>query len=241
MPQLSTQTNLSSSYLEKQLPLKTAPTSRFIAFFEDRADAINSDIWRSLGQQRHMQSMIGHSCQLEHDTRDISRNYRKQPFFIVTNKNALAFSIQETYCVTGHTPNTNQEVRPKFALCSWPAGLQQKVDMGILDLIGEGKRYMLAVGDWASFLARTLANVSNSLTPTCSNGTYSFAMVVPRNTPRACELITGSQTASSKTSPKPNGKPVYTCPGCFSHRLQRTETFRNHEDTIHTHTKIIAG
>ena len=26
----------------------------FIAFFEDRADAINSDIWRSLGQRLHM-------------------------------------------------------------------------------------------------------------------------------------------------------------------------------------------
>ena len=117
----------------------------FIAFFEDRADAINSDIWRSLGQRLHMQSMIGHSCQLEHDTRDFSRNYRKQPFFIITNKNALAYQFRNLLCDGTH-PHTNQEVRPKFSLCSWPAGLQQKIDMGILDLIGEGKRYMLAVG-----------------------------------------------------------------------------------------------
>ena len=39
----------------------------FIALFEDKDDAIYDNTWRQLGQQRHIDGIICHSCQLENE------------------------------------------------------------------------------------------------------------------------------------------------------------------------------
>ena len=117
----------------------------FIALFEDKDDAIHDNTWRQLGQQGHIDGIICHSCQLENEKLN---TYDKRPFFTVTNKTVIAKQFHHLLCDDSHR-HAHHDRNSRLALCSWPTGLQQKVDMGIVDLISEGKRTMIASGTGA--------------------------------------------------------------------------------------------
>ena len=103
----------------------------FIALFEDKDDAIHDKTWRQLGQQRHIDGIICHSCQLENEKLS---TYDKRPFFTVTNKTVIAKQFQHLVCNDSHC-HAHHNRSSRLALCSWPTGLQQKVDINIADLI----------------------------------------------------------------------------------------------------------
>ena len=60
----------------------------------------------------------------------------------------IAKKFQHLVCDDSHR-HSHHDRNSRLALCSWPTGLQQKIDMSIVDLIGEGKRALFASGTGA--------------------------------------------------------------------------------------------